>query len=298
MGVDVHVVVDGADHLLSTAQAWIEALDARWSRFRPDSEISRLNRAGGRLTIVSEPTFRLIHDSMEGHRRTAGAFDPSLLGSVIRAGYDNDFDHLAPDRPLPPSSDLRAGVAGTVLFPTSRAVMLPVGVGFDPGGIGKGLAADLAADLLRRAGAAGGCINVGGDLRVFGCYRGEPSWPLAVEPPLGDGDPIPVVMTGGGLATTGVTRRRWLIAGQPRHHVIDPATGHPAETDLLSVSVVADTGWEAEVLATAGFLAGADRCLAVVGAGGGGALAFAVDGAVLASPRFARAAPVHAAVGA
>ncbi|MGI8752021.1 MAG: FAD:protein FMN transferase [Acidimicrobiales bacterium] len=291
MGADVHVVVDGPAQLVDLARRRIDDLDGRWSRFRLDSEISRLNRAGGQLTVLSEPTFDLVRRAMEGHRRTNGAFDPTVLGDVIRAGYDDDFDNLGPDRCSPPTSPWRRGASATLLFPVSRAVMLPAGVGFDSGGIGKGLAADLVAAELVHPGAAGACVNVGGDLRVMGTWAGGPSWPLAIDHPDGGPGLARLQVTDGGVATSSTLRRAWTMAGERHHHLIDPATGRPAATDLVSVSVVAATAWEAEVVAKAGILAGAEWCQAVVEGAGGVALAVTASGEVLSSPPFTDVAP-------
>jgi thiamine biosynthesis lipoprotein len=291
MGADVHVVVDGPAPLGDLARRLIEDLDARWSRFRPDSEISRLNRAGGQLSVVSQPTFDLIRRAVEGYRRTGGSFDPTLLGDVIRAGYDGDFNHLAPDRQSAPTSDWSRGMTGMLLFPASRAVMLPAGVGFDSGGIGKGLAADLVASELLHAGADGACVNVGGDLRVTGTWAGGVSWPLAIDHPDGSPGLARLDVTDGGVATSSTLLRAWTIGGERRHHLIDPATGRPAVSDLVSVSVVAATAWEAEVLAKAGILAGAEQCVATVAEAGGAALAVTVRGEVLSSPPFTAGAP-------
>lgn len=291
MGAGVHVVVDGPAPLVDRARRRIEDLDARWSRFRPDSEISRLNQAGGQLSVLSQLTFDLVRRSVDGHRRTGGSFDPTLLGDVIRAGYDGDFHHLAPDRPSAPTSAWSSGMTGVLLFPASRAVMLPAGVGFDPGGIGKGLAADVVATELVHAGADGACVNIGGDLRVTGTWAGGVAWPLAIDHPDGAPGLARLEVIDGGVATSSTLRRVWTIGGEHRHHLIDPATGRAAVTDLVSVSVVAATAWEAEVLAKAGILAGAERCLATVAEAGGAALAVTVGGAILSSPPFTDGVP-------
>ncbi|HZD79618.1 MAG TPA: FAD:protein FMN transferase [Actinomycetota bacterium] len=251
MGSDVHViVVRGSRALLWAAADRLEDLEARWSRFRPTSEVSLMNAMAGRPVRVSGPTLELVLRSLEGARRTGGRFDPSVLGDVIRAGYDRSFETL-PDDPPPGRSTLRSGYPGIVVDVASRTVRLPEGVGFDPGGIGKGLAADLLAAELSAAGAVGVCANVGGDLRVEGPAPGGGSWPVAIEHPWG-GPAITVSLRAGAVATS--TRARRVLGSG--HHLIDPATGRSAQTGIASATAVAAEAWQAEVLAKAAFLGG------------------------------------------
>ena len=134
--------------------------------------------------------------------------------------------------------------------------MLPEGVGFDPGGIGKGLAADLVVERLLRDGAAGACVNVGGDLRVEGQPRRGAAWAVDVAHPLRPGARTPLGLRSGAVATSTRTLRAWGPANDRRHHLIDPATGRPARSGLASATVVAAVAWQAEVVAKAAFVAG------------------------------------------
>ena len=166
MGSDAHVlVVGGPATLLGGARDRIESLESRWSRFRPESELCRLNRAAGRPVVCSDDTYLAISAAVDAWVATEGRFDPTVLDAVVAAGYERDFATSAPGprtatpRPTP-------GGSGIVLDPVVRAVTLPKGVAVDLGGIGKGLAADLVATMLVRSGASGACVNLGGDLRV------------------------------------------------------------------------------------------------------------------------------------
>jgi FAD:protein FMN transferase len=134
-------------------------------------------------------------------------------------------------------------------------VTLPAGVGFDPGGIGKGLAADLLVGELLARGAVGACANLGGDLRVDGDAPGGGPWVVDVGHPLRREPAATVGLRRGAVATSSRTRRAW-GPRRDRHHLIDPATGRPARTGVAAATVVAAEGWQAEVLAKAAFLAG------------------------------------------
>jgi thiamine biosynthesis lipoprotein len=139
-------------------------------------------------------------------------------------------------------------VAGTVT--------LPRGVGFDPGGIGKGLAADLVVTELLDSGADGACVNVGGDLRVEGRAPGAAGWVVDLEHPLTGRSMGAVRLRTGAVASTWRTRRTWGPPPSPRHHLVDPATGAPARSGLAGVTVLAGRAWWAEVLAKAAFVDG------------------------------------------
>jgi thiamine biosynthesis lipoprotein len=129
-------------------------------------------------------------------------------------------------------------------------------VGFDPGGIGKGLAADRVVDELLARGATGACVNVGGDVRVEGVAPGGRGWVIAVDHPI-SGDTLAALRLGAGaVVSTWRTKRVWGAPDDVRHHLIDPATGAPSWSGLSGVVVTAARAWWAEVLAKAAYVAG------------------------------------------
>ena len=282
MGSDAHlVVVGGPPGLIDDARSRVELLERRWSRFLADSEVTKLNENAGHSLVVSADTVMLVERSIEAWRVSAGAFDPTLLGAILRAGYDRSFDELAADAPTV-SSPLGAGA--DYITVSSNTVQLPAGTGFDPGGIGKGLAADLVSSEIMAGGAEGVCVNLGGDVRVRGIGP-EPGgvWTVAVDHPR---SPTPVVLLGlndGAVATSTTLRRAWRSGGELRHHLIDPQTGMPSTTDVGLSAVVCADAWMAEVLAKAVLLAGFDHPFDLIGGTGADAIAIGVDGAVKAT---------------
>jgi FAD:protein FMN transferase len=276
MGTDAHViVVGGSTRLLERARARIDDLEARWSRFLPDSELSRLNDVAGRPVIVASVTFELLTRAVEGWRLTGGRFDPTVLPALVAAGYDRSFETVERDAPEPAAPSTPApGCAELSLDPIVRSVTLPPGVALDLGGIGKGFAADLVSAELLQDGATGACVNIGGDLRV----RGTPpdrAWIVEVEAEPGttpEGAPLCVALADGAVATTSSRRRAWRRAGRRQHHVIDPRTGRPVDAPPTSATVIAADAWKAEVLAKAAFAtrtpSEAERLLEPVGATG------------------------------
>ena len=255
MGTDVDLLIDSDSDAdsgegLHAAEREILRLEALLSRFRPDSELSQLNAAG---TIVPGPELREVTAlALAGRESTGGRFDPTVHDAIVAAGYDRSFDLMEPEvagggGKAPP----RCGCAVHLDGP-SGAISLEPGARLDLGGIAKGYTADRVSDLLS---AHGPClVNVGGDLAA----RGVPetgAWSVGVETPEGT---LSLSLEYGAMATSGRDRRRWLCSGDAAHHVIDPATARPADTDLLRVTVVASSAAWAEVLATGFLVAGAE----------------------------------------
>jgi len=265
MGTDVHLAVLGDDPtLLDQARRRIEDLEQRWSRFRPDSLLNRLNDADGRPVPVDDETFDLITTAVGAWPGTGHRFDPTVLDAVVQAGYDRTFEQIgagpgpAPGSvPLPPP-----GCEDIRLDPVERTVALPVGTHLDLGGIGKGRTADLVALDLLIGGAQSALVNLGGDLRIAGGLANGDAYSIAIDDPADPGTPATVVdLVAGGLATSSQARRRWSVDGEERHHLIDPATGAPARTDVAAVTVIAHEATEAEIVAKAALVAGVDEGL-------------------------------------
>ena len=276
MGTRAHViVVDGDDALVARAQQRIADLEAMWSRFIPTSEVSDLNDNAGRRRRVSPETRELVQRALDARRATGGLFDPTVLGAVLRAGYDRTFDAVA-EAPHDVHSDLTMNADAIEV--DNETVCLPAGTGFDPGGIGKGLAADMVARELRDAGAAGVCINLGGDVRVSGVAPDGGAWTIAVQHPTKDEPLACFGVSDGAVATSTTLRRRWKVAGETRHHLIDVATGRPSTTHRTFATVVAGYAWAADVLAKALVLDGNRDPFALLRASGAEALVVGDDG--------------------
>ena len=254
MGTEAHVIVVGAEAgLLDLAERHVAWLEDRWSRFRPASDVSLMNAMAGMPVRVEPETVLLVQRALDGCTVTGGRYDPTVLGAVVRAGYGRSYEQLA-DAAGEPSTDARLerGAAAIVVDPAGGTITMPEGVGFDPGGIGKGLAADLVVVGLLAAGAAGACVNLGGDVRVDGASPDDAGWLVGLEHPFRD-EPAAILSVRSGAVATTSRLTRVLVKG---HHVIDPATGAPARTGLASATAVAAEGWQAEILAKAAFLAG------------------------------------------
>ena len=271
MGSDCHVLVESAslgDELGDLAQERVALLEQCWSRFRPDSELNRLNAKAGRGPVAVSPDLLVLVQRMaEAWTLSNDLFDPTILGSLTALGYDADLSIVSARATMAPASALAPapGMSGAVIDAAASTVSLPAGVGIDPGAIGKGLAADLVLADLMSAGATGAMVNLGGDL-AFAGVPDAGAWSIGVEDarkPIDEPHRILQVLeysgdrSTTGIATSTTLKRRW--AQGRRHHVIDPRTGTMSASDLVQVTVVAEAAWVAEVTATTALLMRADE---------------------------------------
>lgn len=253
MGTEFTIIGHARDeHLFDEATYELARLEGLWSRFRDDSEIAVLNRAEGRPVIVSEETFTVITAAVDATIATAGRFDPTVHDSLVALGYDRTFDEIVPGAPAEPRP--APGVAGILLDEALCAVTLPVGVRFDLGGIGKGAAADRVSGRLMDRGARGVAVAVGGDTRVRGESPAGGGWLPHLEGVALDVAPL----LDGGVCTSSVGRRRWSTANGEHNHLVDPSTGHSLAGTVDTVTVIAATATQAEVLTKAALVSGAE----------------------------------------
>ena len=219
--------------------------------------------------FVSSDTRLLVRHGVEAWRRTGGLCDPSVLDAVVAAGYDRTFGEITAgcDDVTPLAGVAVPGCAGIVVDDDLGCVTLPADVGFDPGGIGKGLAADIVADWLLSHGADGAFVSVGGDIRMAGEPATGDGWLIDVRTSPTDQRMVSVALSGGAIASSTTQRRRWTVGDEIRHHAIDPRTGRPAITDAVTVAVIAGDAWWAEAMATELLLTLRDDRPRLVGSG-------------------------------
>ncbi len=265
MGSSCRIVTNGgADDLAANAQELVQSLEHKWSRFLADSEVSHANRNAGNVTVVSGETFELFSRAVQAHELTGGRFNPLMLNQLSELGYGTPWqEDRAETQRLVTDSRLRPGACEPIaLFHDISAVMVPAGAAFDPGGIGKGLAADLVTIFLDDRGSTSSSVELGGDLRVSGTPWCDTAWRIGIASPFDSGADIATFTPHhGAVATSSTLRRRWTVDGEERHHLLDPTTGRPAETDLVAVSACSTTTWWAEVAAKVALIAGSDCAL-------------------------------------
>jgi FAD:protein FMN transferase len=237
---------------LRAARMFIHASERRFSRFLSRSELSRLNHAAGEWVNVSADLLELLEQSLAFYYQTGGLFDPSILPDLKRIGYDRSLDEVrarGDDSALASTRTPRPALVDMELDLTRRRVRLPHGMEIDLGGIAKGWIAGKAAELLCTFTEAG-AVNAGGDMLFFGQRTEEKDWAVYIENPSDPSETLSVLsVASGAVATSSVAKRAWTQNGQARHHLIDPRTGEPAQTDWLSVTVTAPSLLTAEVYA-------------------------------------------------
>jgi len=237
----------------------LEAIDRACSRFRPDSELSRVNEAGGAPVSIGPLLREALQAALRASCLTDGIVDPTVGEALVRAGYDRDFAAVprqgcAVPRIFRPSP----GFQVVQLNPAASTVRLPAGVRLDLGATAKALAADRAAAAAAQAAGCGVLVSLGGDVAVAGAGPAG-GWTIRVTDDCHAGPDAPgqtVAIVSGGLATSSTTVRRWSRGGATLHHIIHPSTGLPAKEHWRSVSVAAASCLDANIAATAAIVLG------------------------------------------
>jgi thiamine biosynthesis lipoprotein ApbE len=254
---------------LARARAAVEgelaAVDRACSRFRSDSELSRVNARTGRAVSVDPLLIEAIGVALRAAALTDGDVDPTLGRALELAGYDRDWKLLQPSRgePRPTAAvtvHVRAGWRAVELDRSRATVRVPSGVKLDLGATAKAWAADRAAAAAALAGGCGALVSLGGDIATAGEPPRE-GWQIHVTDDHRSGASAPgqrISIRSGGLATSSTAVRRWSHEGHTMHHIIDPATGAPAETRWKTVSVAAASCTDANIATTAALVRGAD----------------------------------------
>jgi FAD:protein FMN transferase len=284
MGSPCRIVVRGGDDSLADqATTLVRELERDWSRFLGGSGVSLMNHHAGQLTIVPPVVYDLVEHATTAQTLTNGRFNPLMLKQLEHLGYRRPWQDggaqipgIAPDPASLQPIDTLAEIS---------AVRIPAGTAFDPGGIGKGLAADRATDFLIAHGATTTSVELGGDLRVSGdCWYG-PEWRIGVTHPLNSGTHVATFTPDeGAVATSSILKRNWSDGPRRLHHLLDPTTGTSAETDLVSVSACATNTWWAEVAAKSALIAGSALALELLSEFNTPGVAVTTEGKVLMTP--------------
>jgi FAD:protein FMN transferase len=254
----VRVIGDGARLAVAGSRRRLLAWHDRFTRFSPDSELSRLNADPRAAVPVSPIMARFAQSVVDAGRWSGGLVDATLLDDLETAGYVGDVDGELPlatavalaaeERPAGPSA---SAAWRAIRVDLARGlVRRPPGLRLDSGGLVKGLLADALTTRLARY--ASFAVDCAGDVRLGGLPR-----PVHVASPFDGAVLHTFELTDCGVATSGIGRRSWLdAAGRPAHHLIDPSTGRPAFTGVVQATAIAPTALEAEVRAKAAVLSG------------------------------------------
>ncbi len=266
MNSDIVLAADGADLAqveagFKLAQDYINRCEQRFTRFTDSSELAELNRSAGEWFQTSADMFLVLQEAYWLAVETRGLFNPAILPALRYAGYDRSMDEIRHGAPQThPVSALELHDFRQVeLMAATRSILTPPGMQIDLGGIAKGWIAEQSARQLAQYCQA--CaVSAGGDMFLVNLPEGEDFWEVGLEDPLAPEKDLAVLkVSPGALATSSITKRRWNHNGHLQHHLIDPRTGEPAQTEWLSVTVWAEQGCEAEVYAKVLLIAGEDE---------------------------------------
>jgi thiamine biosynthesis lipoprotein len=238
----------------------LRAFDLACSRFREDSQLAEVNRAGGRAVAVGDLLWDALGAALRAADYTDGLVDPTVGRSLRLAGYDRTFLRVLhrDGRLVEPTFEVAARWREIELDWGQQAVRVPAGVELDLGATAKALAADRIAVAAAGLAGCGVLVSLGGDIAVAGA---PPAGGWAIR--IADDHAVPVdtpgptvALAGGGLATSSTVVRRWASAAGELHHIVDPRTGRPADSPWRTVTVAAASCFDANAASTAAVVLG------------------------------------------
>jgi FAD:protein FMN transferase len=261
MGSQVFIALDTDDpgivEQAFIARKWFEEWEQSLSRFRISSELSELNRQPGKPFFVSPILFQVTKIAVEANNNTGGLINPLILNSLLSAGYTNDFESLISrtDFDLRNSID-DINVEQTILInETERTITIPKGTQIDLGGVAKGWAAQQT--MMRLKEHCPVIVDAGGDIAISGPLSNGEAWPIGVANPFNKDQNLELLMlSSGGVATSGRDYRKWLLNGKLQHHIIDPRIKGPAQTDILTSTIISSNVIDAEISAKVAVILG------------------------------------------
>ncbi|MDH5607085.1 MAG: FAD:protein FMN transferase [Anaerolineae bacterium] len=253
MGCEIEAFLDlddaAADQVLDQVPGWFYRWEKIFSRFLPDSELSRVNRNAGSRTEVSMIFEEVLRQAVKAYQTSGGLVSPAMLPALMAAGYTESFDLLDGDQSSPSVDETAVFDPGDIEFdPADGKIFIPKGMQLDFGGIAKGWAAHQAMRQLSEYGPA--LVNAGGDIAVGSPLNDGSPWDIHIADPYNEGTDLETFgIAALGVATSGANRRRWQQNGKWRHHIIDPRTNLPAESDIVTATVLGPTVVDAEMAA-------------------------------------------------
>ena len=285
MGSVMRQTLYGADGEAAAEKGYSAAADteARISWKIPSSEISRLNENAGKAAVeLSDETGRLLSEALELSRRSGGAFDPAILPLSALWDFDSNPEH-APEREKI-EAVLPLVSAEYLELSEHSAALSKEGCGIDLGAVGKGAACDAAVAAYRELGVRAAVVSVGGSIGVFGKKPDGSDFKIAVRDPAGDLSETLGYLTVPGetfVSTSGDYEKYFIENGVKYSHILDPETGYPVKSEVVSATVAAKSGALSDMLSTACFALGAEKSRALLEEYGAGAVFVYPNGEIL-----------------
>src|SRR5512146_2691581 len=246
-------------HRLAKAEALVHGLEARFSRFRPDSELCRFNARTEPGFEASELMLMLLTEARRFSELSGGIFEPAILDQLEASGYDSSFEQFSRCTVTPRQAGTRSlGIAALEIDTAGHGVTLPLGIRIDLGGIAKGFIVDQVAQQLSTT--SDYLVDAGGDIFAAGIGNDGRPWRVGIGDPFAPGRHLQVVeLRDVAIATSSVVSRRWRTTSGTAHHIIDPRTGHPVENDVACATVIASSTTAADIFAKTALILGPDE---------------------------------------
>ena len=258
-------IFDSVDEdVLKGCEKLCKKYDSMFSNKIEDSEISRINSAGGNPVEVSKETIKLIKKGIYYSEMSDGVFDITI------APVSNLWDFKA-ETPLVPSPEAIAEAVShvnyeNIIIRDNTVKLADPQAGIDLGAIAKGYIADRIKDYLEEEGVRHAMINLGGNVLAMGSKLDGSDYNIGIQKPFDEtGEPITSVkISDKSVVTSGIYQRYFKADGKIYHHILDPNTGYPCENNLYSVTILTDSSLTADALSTTCFLLGYDRGMKLI----------------------------------
>ena len=251
---------DKADEAAEAAVDEINRLDKLFSTGNNESEIAILNESGSE--ILSKETFSLVEKSCELYKNTAGAFNIAVYPLMKEWGFTNEKYNIPDDKTIKKLLKY-IDVSKIEYDANTRQVVLPQNYEIDLGGIAKGYTSARLMQIFKKYGLSGGIVSLGGNVQTYGYKSENKKWKVAVENPETsplDGDYLGVLdITDKAVITSGGYERYFEKNGKRYHHILNPKTGKPADSGLISVSIISSDGTLSDGLSTSLFIMGKQK---------------------------------------
>ena len=259
--ISFSVISRNAEKNIQKAYEQIVAYDAAFSAHSEDSEVSEANHSSGNSIYVSDELAQQIYTALKVSKMTDGAFDITVLPLMKLWGFYNR-NYTVPDETSIANTIKLIGYEKIQL--EDNILFMQEGTQIDLGAVSKGFAGQKAAQLLMDLGVDSGMLSLGGNMQVFGLNSYDSVWNIAIQDPYDESAYVGIIHnTDCSIITSGSYQRYFEENDKIYHHIIDPHTGYPAESGLVSVTIIADDGTYADALSTGLFVTGLDKAVEI-----------------------------------
>ena len=254
--IEITAYGEKAQEAITAAKSEIYALEKLFSVTDTDSDIYRINSAQGNSVKVSNEVYTLIENSLEYNTLTEGNFDITLYNVTKLWGFTTDNKRVPDNQEI--TEALKSTGSDKVTFHDNNVISVSEGTALDLGAVAKGYIGDRVAQVLKNSGAEYGIISLGGNIRTFGVKPNNEKWRTGIRHP-DRNDYFVIVNTDEvSVITSGAYQRNFTVDGKTYHHIIDPKTGYPSDSDAQSVSIIGTDGALCDALSTAVFIGGTE----------------------------------------